>query len=92
VKHNFGAQQRRARTFRVNAELVWTHGVPPTDYEVLTIGATISTSGPHCCTFKCPCCEKVIGVLGRDMGIGPEWILAVTTWERLRSGDTLRPK
>jgi len=92
VKHNFAAPPKPFKPFSVKANLIWTHGAPPTDQEALIISATVSRSGPHCCTFKCPCCDLVIGVLGRDMGIGPGWIPVVTLWERLRSGEALRPK
>lgn len=94
MKHSFGpnATHTKFRTFRVNANLVWTLGLDPTVEEARDISAIVSTTGPHTVTFRCRCCDRPIGVIGRDMGVGPEWLQAVTVWENLRSGETLRPK
>jgi hypothetical protein len=78
-------------TTRVSAILTWTLGSEPTAEERKIIGATCSAA-VNTCTFRCPCCDEAIGVVGRDMGIGAEWIPAIQVWERLRSGETLRPK
>lgn len=80
MKHNFGAKHRVRKTFRIDVNLVWTHGTDPTDAEARAISEIVSTTGPHTVRFRCPYCDKAMAVLGRDMGIGPAWIPVVTLW------------
>lgn len=76
-----------------NVQLQWTFGIEPTAEEDLIISATISTSGPHVCTFKCACgCDRIIFATGRDAGAGEagrKWIPVAYLWGRLHSGDII---
>lgn len=71
-----------------HVQLVWRLGVEPTPDEQLVIQATIATSGPHACTFRCGCgCSKIVFAIGRDMGSGAKWIPTAEVFARLLAGD-----
>lgn len=70
-------------------QLKWILGIEPTPEEDLVIAATITASGPHSCMFRCPCCSKIVFVIGRDMGMGVKWIPTATIFGRLAAGDII---